>query len=44
MQLRDVLMTTFICYLRWTDQGTKSAKDSNKRARTNLAEKLAPGP
>jgi uncharacterized protein with GYD domain len=35
-------MTTFICYLNWTDQGAKSAKDSGKRyqAARNMAEKL----
>jgi len=32
----------FICFLNWTDQGAKSAKDSGKRyqASRNLAEKL----
>ena len=35
-------MTTFICFLNWTDQGAKSAKDSGKRsaAAKSLAEKL----
>jgi uncharacterized protein with GYD domain len=35
-------MTTFICFLNWTDQGVKNAKDTGKRyqASKNLAEKL----
>ena len=35
-------MTTFICFLNWTDQGVKTAKDAGKRhqAAKNLAEKL----
>ena len=35
-------MPTFICYLNWTDQGAKNAKDSSKRyqAGKNVAEKL----
>ena len=39
---KEALMTTFICYLNWTDQGAKNAKDSGKRyqASRNMAEKL----
>ncbi len=35
-------MPTFICYLNWTDQGAKTAKDASKRyaASMHLAEKL----
>ena len=35
-------MAIFICYLNWTDQGAKTAKDSGKRAQIakTLAEKL----
>jgi uncharacterized protein with GYD domain len=35
-------MATFICYLNWTEQGAKSAKDSSKRyqAARIMAEKL----
>jgi uncharacterized protein with GYD domain len=35
-------MPTFICFLNWTDQGAKNAKDSGKRyqASRNVAEKL----
>jgi uncharacterized protein with GYD domain len=35
-------MTTFICFLNWTDQGAKTAKDSGKRyqAAKAMAEKL----
>jgi uncharacterized protein with GYD domain len=35
-------MPTFICYLNWTDQGAKGAKDAGKRyaASMQLAEKL----
>ena len=35
-------MPTFICYLNWTDQGAKNAKDASKRAQAsrNMAEKL----
>lgn len=35
-------MPTFICFLNWTDQGAKSAKDSGKRhqAARNAAETL----
>jgi len=35
-------MPTFICFLNWTDQGAKNAKDAPKRAQAarNLAEKL----
>jgi len=35
-------MPTFICFLNWTDQGAKTAKDSHKRYQgaKNAAEKL----
>jgi uncharacterized protein with GYD domain len=35
-------MATFICFLNWTDQGAKTAKESNKRAQAarSMAEKL----
>jgi uncharacterized protein with GYD domain len=35
-------MPTFICFLYWTDQGAKNAKDANKRFRASksMAEKL----
>jgi len=35
-------MPTFICFLNWTDQGAKSAKDSTKRHQASkaMAEKL----
>ena len=35
-------MPTFICFLNWTDQGAKHAKDANKRfqASKSMAEKL----
>ena len=35
-------MPTFLCFLNWTDQGAKNAKDANKRfqASKNVAEKL----
>ncbi len=35
-------MPTFMCFLNWTDQGAKAAKDVNKRhqAAKALAEKL----
>jgi hypothetical protein len=35
-------MPTFICFLNWTDQGAKNAKEANKRFRASksLAEKL----
>jgi uncharacterized protein with GYD domain len=35
-------MPTFICYLNWTDQGAKNAKDSGKRSQAAraMAEKL----
>jgi uncharacterized protein with GYD domain len=35
-------MPTFICFLNWTDQGAKNAKESGKRyqAGKNIAEKL----
>jgi len=35
-------MPTFICYLNWTDQGAKTAKDSGKRSQAAkaMAEKL----
>ena len=35
-------MPTFICFLNWTDQGAKKAKESSKRyqAAKSMAEKL----
>ena len=35
-------MPTFICFLNWTDQGAKNAKDASKRfqASKTMAEKL----
>jgi len=35
-------MPTFICFLNWTDQGAKSAKEANKRSQAarSMAEKL----
>ena len=35
-------MPTFICFLNWTDQGAKNAKDSSKRSQAarSAAEKL----
>jgi uncharacterized protein with GYD domain len=38
----EVTMPTFICYLNWTDQGAKNAKEANKRfqASKSMAEKL----
>ena len=35
-------MPTFICFLNWTDQGAKTAKEFNKRAQAarSMAEKL----
>jgi uncharacterized protein with GYD domain len=35
-------MPTFICFLNWTDQGVKNAKDAGKRnqAAKSVAEKL----
>jgi uncharacterized protein with GYD domain len=35
-------MPTFICFLNWTDQGARNAKDSSKRAQAakSMAEKL----
>jgi uncharacterized protein with GYD domain len=35
-------MPTFICFLNWTDQGAKNAKESGKRyqAGKNIADKL----
>ena len=38
----EVTMPTFICFLNWTDQGAKNAKEANKRfqASKSLAEKL----
>jgi uncharacterized protein with GYD domain len=35
-------MPTFICFLNWTDQGVKNAKDASKRyqASKTMAEKL----
>jgi uncharacterized protein with GYD domain len=38
----EVTMPTFICFLNWTDQGAKNAKEANKRfqASKSMAEKL----
>jgi uncharacterized protein with GYD domain len=38
----EVAMPTFICFLNWTDQGAKNAKDANKRfqASKGVAQKL----
>ena len=35
-------MPTFICFLNWTDQGAKAAKDASKRSQAarSMAEKL----
>ena len=35
-------MPTFICFLNWTDQGAKNAREANKRfqASKSMAEKL----
>src|SRR5947209_3864302 len=35
-------MPTFMCFLNWTDQGARNAKDANKRfqASRSMAEKL----
>ncbi len=35
-------MMTFICFLKWTDQGAKNAKDAGKRAQAakGMIEKL----
>jgi uncharacterized protein with GYD domain len=35
-------MATFICFLNWTDQGAKTAKDASKRYQASkaIAEKL----
>ena len=35
-------MPTFMCFLNWTEQGAKNAKDANKRfqASKSMAEKL----
>jgi uncharacterized protein with GYD domain len=35
-------MSTFICYLNWTDQGAKTVKDAGKRSQAAkaMAEKL----
>jgi uncharacterized protein with GYD domain len=35
-------MPTFLCFLNWTNQGAKNAKDANKRfqASKSVAEKL----
>ena len=35
-------MPTFICFLNWTDQGAKNAKEASKRAQAarSMAEKL----
>jgi uncharacterized protein with GYD domain len=38
----EVTMPTFICFLNWTKQGAKNAKDANKRfkASKGMADKL----
>jgi uncharacterized protein with GYD domain len=38
----ELAMPTFLCFLNWTDQGAKDAKDANKRfqASKSMAEKL----
>jgi uncharacterized protein with GYD domain len=38
----EVTMPTFICFLNWTDQGARNAKDANKRfqASKSTVEKL----
>ena len=38
----EIAMPTFMCFLNWTDQGARNAKDANKRfqASRSLAEKL----
>jgi uncharacterized protein with GYD domain len=38
----EVAMPTFLCFLNWTDQGAKNAKDANKRfqASKGVAQKL----
>ena len=38
----EVPTPTFICFLNWTDQGAKNAKEANKRfqASKSMAEKL----
>src|SRR5262249_7657355 len=38
----EIPMPTFMCFLNWTDQGAKKAKDANKRfqASKSMAEKL----
>jgi uncharacterized protein with GYD domain len=38
----EALMPTFICFLNWTEQGAKGAKDATKRhqATKAMAEKL----
>jgi uncharacterized protein with GYD domain len=35
-------MPTFMCFLNWTDQGAKNAKEANKRSQAarSMAEKL----
>jgi uncharacterized protein with GYD domain len=37
-----MIMPTFICFLNWTDQGARNAKDSGKRSQAAkaMAEKL----
>jgi uncharacterized protein with GYD domain len=39
---KEEIMPTFICFLNWTDQGAKNAKDAAKRYQASkaMAEKL----
>jgi uncharacterized protein with GYD domain len=41
-QRRENVMPTFICFLNWTEQGVKNAKDAGKRSQAAkaMAEKL----
>jgi uncharacterized protein with GYD domain len=38
----EEIMPTFLCFLNWTEQGAKNAKDASKRAQATkaMAEKL----
>src|SRR6516164_1062052 len=42
MSHREEIMPTFLCFLNWTDQGAKNAKDAVKRYQASkaMAEKL----
>ena len=42
MDHREEIMPTFLCFLNWTDQGAKNAKDAVKRYQASkaMAEKL----